>query len=57
MSSDNLNRWYKLIKTIFFDKIHFWTTFWGGFAVDADFGDGFPGCIEGPKNVKIVKNR
>jgi hypothetical protein len=31
----------------------FWTTFWGGFAVDADFGDGFSGCIEGPK---IVKN-
>jgi hypothetical protein len=23
--------------------------FWGGFAVDADFGDGFSGCIEGPK--------
>jgi hypothetical protein len=30
----------------------FWTTFWGGFAVDADFGDGFSGCIEDPKNVK-----
>jgi hypothetical protein len=29
----------------------------GGFAVDADFGDGFPGSIEGPKNVKIGKNR
>jgi hypothetical protein len=26
----------------------FWTTFWGGFAVDADFGDGFSGSIEGP---------
>jgi hypothetical protein len=29
-------------------------TFWGGFAVDADFGDGFSGSIEGPK---MVKNR
>jgi hypothetical protein len=29
-------------------------TFWGGFAVDADFGDGFSGSIEGPK---IVKNQ
>jgi hypothetical protein len=29
-------------------------TFWGGFAVDADFGDGFSGSIEDPK---IVKNR
>jgi hypothetical protein len=28
-------------------------TFWGGFAVDADFTDGFSGSIEGPK---IVKN-
>jgi hypothetical protein len=27
----------------------FRTTFWGGFAVDADFGDGFSGSIEGPK--------
>jgi hypothetical protein len=33
------------------------TTFEGGLAVDADFGDGFPGCIEGPKNAKIRKNR
>jgi hypothetical protein len=24
-------------------------TFEGGFAVDADFGDGFSGSIEGPK--------
>jgi hypothetical protein len=24
-------------------------TFGGGFAVDADFGDGFSGSIEGPK--------
>jgi hypothetical protein len=23
--------------------------FWGGFAVDADFTDGFSGSIEGPK--------
>jgi hypothetical protein len=29
-------------------------TFQGGFAVDADFGDGFSGSIEGPK---MVKNR
>jgi hypothetical protein len=29
------------------------TTFWGGFAVDADFGDAFSGSIEGPK---IQKN-
>jgi hypothetical protein len=28
--------------------------FGGGFAVDADFGDGFSGSIEGPK---IIKNR
>jgi hypothetical protein len=28
-------------------------TFWGGFAVDADFTDGFSGSIEDPK---IVKN-
>jgi hypothetical protein len=27
-------------------------TFWGGFAVDADFGDGFSGSIEDPKKVK-----
>jgi hypothetical protein len=27
-------------------------TFEGGFAVDADFGDGFSGSIEGPKKVK-----
>jgi hypothetical protein len=33
------------------------TTFWGGFAVDADFGDGFSGSIEGPKIVKNHKNR
>jgi hypothetical protein len=35
-------------------KITIISTFWGGFAVDADFGDGFSGSIEGPK---IVKNR
>jgi hypothetical protein len=35
-------------------KIAIKTTFWGGFAVDADFGDSFSGSIEGPK---IVKNR
>jgi hypothetical protein len=29
-------------------------TFWGGFAVDADFADGFSGSIEDPK---ISKNR
>jgi hypothetical protein len=32
-------------------------TFRGGFAVDADFGDGFSGSIEGPKIMKIRKNR
>jgi hypothetical protein len=32
-------------------------TFWGGFAVDADFGDGFSGSIEGPKIAKNRKNR
>jgi NAD(P)H-hydrate repair Nnr-like enzyme with NAD(P)H-hydrate epimerase domain len=26
--------------------------FWGGFAVDAVFGDGFSGSMEGPKRVK-----
>jgi hypothetical protein len=44
-------------KTIFIDNfiptpINF--TFQGGFAVDADFGDGFSGSIEGPK---MMKNR
>jgi hypothetical protein len=34
-------------------KIPIKMTFWGGFAVDADFGDGFSGSIEGPK---IIKN-
>jgi hypothetical protein len=28
------------------------SSFWGGFAVDADFGDGFSGSIEGPQNSK-----
>jgi hypothetical protein len=32
-------------------------TFEGGFAVDADFTDGFSGSIEGPKFVKKRKNR
>jgi hypothetical protein len=32
-------------------------TFWGGFAVDADFGDGFSGSIEGPKMTKKRENR
>jgi hypothetical protein len=36
------------------DKVSIKFTFWGGFAVDADFTDGFSGSIEGPK---IVKNR
>jgi hypothetical protein len=27
-------------------------TFWGGFAVDADFADGFSGSIEDPKIMK-----
>jgi hypothetical protein len=32
-------------------------TFWGGFAVDADFSDGFSGSIEGPFFQKIAENR
>jgi hypothetical protein len=39
------------------DAIKF--TFWGGFAVDADFTDAFSGSIEGPKiqkNGKIYRN-
>jgi hypothetical protein len=35
-------------------KITIISSFLGGFAVDADFGDGFSGSIEGPK---IIKNR
>jgi hypothetical protein len=35
-----------------FYKFAIKSTFWGGFAVDADFGDGFSGCIEGPQNPK-----
>jgi hypothetical protein len=37
-----------------FDKIAIKTSFWGGFAVDADFSDAFSGSIEGPK---IMKNQ
>jgi hypothetical protein len=37
-----------------FIKITIIFTFQGGFAVDADFTDGFSGSIEGPK---IDKNR
>jgi hypothetical protein len=40
-------------RTIKIYKFHIKTTFWGGFAVDADFSDAFSGSIEGPK---IVKN-
>jgi hypothetical protein len=32
-------------------------SFWGGFAVDADFTDGFSGSIEGPFFRKKPKNR
>jgi hypothetical protein len=32
-------------------------TFWGGFAVDADFSDAFSGSIEGPFFQKISENR
>jgi hypothetical protein len=32
-------------------------TFWGGFAVDADFSDAFSGSIEGPFFRKIGKNQ
>jgi hypothetical protein len=41
----------ELLKT---NKLPINFTFEGGFAVDADFGDGFSGSIEGPK---MVKNR
>jgi hypothetical protein len=44
LKSDFYRRFYKI-------PINF--LFWGGFAVDADFGDGFSGSIEGPKIVKI----
>jgi hypothetical protein len=37
-----------------FIKIAIKMCFWGGFAVDADFTDGFSGSIEDPK---MVKNR
>jgi hypothetical protein len=37
-----------------FDNFAIISTFWGGFAVDADFTDGFSGSIEDPK---IIKNR
>jgi hypothetical protein len=37
-----------------FNKIAINFTFWGGFAVDADFSDRFSGSIEGPQ---IDKNR
>jgi hypothetical protein len=42
----------KMVQDRNFYKITIKTTFWGGFAVDADFGDGFSGSIEGPKIVK-----
>jgi hypothetical protein len=35
-----------------FNKITINITFWGGFAVDADFGDAFSGSIEDPQNGK-----
>jgi hypothetical protein len=35
-----------------FIKIAIKSSFWGGFAVDADFGDAFSGSIEGPQNPK-----
>jgi hypothetical protein len=38
-----------------FIRISIKVTFWGGFAVDADFTDGFSGSIEGPKIMKIRK--
>jgi hypothetical protein len=42
--------WDKIGSRNYKNRIKF--TFWGGFAVDADFGDGFSGSIEGPKMVK-----
>jgi hypothetical protein len=47
MSTDKLGR--ELLKT---NKFSIKFTFWGGFAVDADFGDAFSGSIEGPQNPK-----
>jgi hypothetical protein len=44
-----LNPFYRIFHNL---PINF--TFWGGFAVDADFSDAFSGSIEGPK---IDKNR
>jgi hypothetical protein len=35
-----------------FHKLAIKITFEGGFAVDADFGDGFSGSIEGPQKSK-----
>jgi hypothetical protein len=43
----------ELLKYRFFYKLAINFTFWGGFAVDADFSDAFSGSIEGPK---IIKN-
>jgi hypothetical protein len=40
-----------------FKEISIIITFSGGFALDADFGDGFSGSIEGQKITKIHKNR
>jgi hypothetical protein len=48
--SDKLSPSLKLGREIIKNGIK--TTFWGGFAVDADFSDGFSGSIEGPQNGK-----
>jgi hypothetical protein len=50
--SDKLRRTLKLGREFIENSIN--VTFWGGFAVDADFTDGFSGSIEGPE---IAKNR
>jgi hypothetical protein len=42
----------ELLKTPNFHKMAINFTSEGGFAVDADFGDGFSGSIEDPKKVK-----
>jgi hypothetical protein len=51
----NVEPWDEIGSRNYKRRIKF--TFGGGFAVDADFGDGFSGSIEGPKIQKIGKNR
>jgi hypothetical protein len=51
----NFNKkWFRSKNYRNFNKNAINSSFWGGFAVDADFTDGFSGSIEDPK---MVKNR